>query len=328
MKSAKEYIILIIVILGLGGYLFFHNTDHTRYKLPVPENIKSADITKIVINKKGSNIELKKKDDNWVIMPKAYPADKTKLKSITESLADLTITAMVSEGENDTPYELDPDHQIRVTAFAGDKKVRDVTLGKIAPTYRHTFVRMDGDKKIYHAKGNLKNTFNKKTDDLRDKGVLSFETADIGKIEIHKGNEALKLALATPPVDVNAKDKKSEKKISAADKQPSWLDESGKKIEKKKVDNFIKKLSDLKCASFVTDKTKKDFSGPIFTAGLSGTKDYSLSIYAKQDEKADKYPAVSSGSDFPFFLSKYTAEDIMKKLLPEKKEKAGNKSGK
>ena len=97
-------------------------------------------------------------------------------------------------------------------------------------------------------------------------------------------------------------------------------------IEKKKVDDFIKKLSALKCRSFVEGKTKKDFTNPIFSAGLSGTNNYSLTIYAKKDDKADKYPAVSSGSDFPFFLSKYTAEDIMKKLTPEKK--AENKAGK
>lgn len=327
MKSAKEYIILIVVIIGLAGYLFFHKTNHTQYTLPALEKIKAADISKIMINKKGSNIELKKKDDNWMIMPKAYPADKTKLKSMTESLADLTITAMVSEGEDDAPYELDADHKIHVTAYVGDKKVRSLDMGKMAPTYHHTFVRMDGNKKIYHAKGNLRSTFDKTIADLRDKAVLSFETADIGKIEIHKGDETVKLTLATPPVDVNAeanmKNKKEAKKASVAPKQPAWTDASGKKVEKNKVDDFLKKLSDLKCRSFVEGKTKKDFTNPIFTAGLSGTNDYTLNIYARADEKADKYPAVSSESNFPFFLSKYTAGDIMKALTPEKKEKAG-----
>lgn len=324
MKSVKEYIILAIVILGLAGYLFFHKTNHTWYKLPVLEKIEAKNITKIVINKKGSKIELQKKDDKWLIMPKNYRADKAKVKAMTDSLASLAITAMVSEGENDTPYELGPDHKIHVAAFVGDKKVRGIDIGKIASTYRHTFVRMDGNKKIYHARGNLKNTFDKTVSDLRDKNVLSFETADIGKIEIHKGAGTVRLALVTTPVDVNAKEKKAVKKVAAENKQPSWTDESGKRVDKKKVDDFLKKLSDLKCRSFVIGKTKGDFSNPIFTVGLSGTNDYTLSIYNRADKKAEKYPAVSSESDFPFFLSKYTAEDIMKKLTPEKKEKNDN----
>lgn len=328
MKSAKEYIILIVVIIGLAGYLFFHKTDHTRYTLPTPDKTTAADISKIIINKKGGNIEIRKKNDTWMIMPENYAADKTKVKSMTDSLASLAITVMVSEGENDLPYELDPDHAIHVTAYAGDKKIRDIDLGKVAPTYKHTFVRMDGNKKIYHANGNLKNTFDKTIDDLRDKDVLTFETEDIGKIEIHKGDETVKLALATPPVDVNAEantsDKKEVEKASPAAEQPSWTDESGKTVEKKKADDFVKKLSDLKCRSFAIGKTKKDFTNPVFEVSLSGTKDYTLSIYALADEKADQYPAVSSGSDFPFFLSKYTAEDIMKKLTPETKEVAAD----
>jgi len=320
MKSAKEYIILFIIIIGLGGYLIFHKTGNTRYKLPEIPKTEAKDISKIVINKKGSNIEIRKKGDTWIIMPQKYKADKNKVKAMADSLASLDITAMVSEGENAVPYELDPEHRIHVTAFSGDKKIRDIELGKLASTYRHTFVRIDGNKKIFHARGNLKNTFNKTIDDLRDKTVLSFETADIGKIELNGKNKTLRLALTTPKIDVKS-DTTDKEKASEKSRQPSWIDASGAKVETSKVNEFLKKLSHLKCRSFINGKTKKDFKEPIFTARLSGTKDYSLNIYKMENPKADKYPAISSESDYPFYLSEYLAKDIMKKLLPEEKKK-------
>jgi hypothetical protein len=59
----------------------------------------------------------------------------------------------------------------------------------------------------------------------------------------------------------------------------------------------------------MVDKTKEDLKSPVFTATLKGLNTYTISIFEKKDEQ---YPAVSSGSEYPFLLSERKANQIMK----------------
>jgi len=66
---------------------------------------------------------------------------------------------------------------------------------------------------------------------------------------------------------------------------------------------------------------------------LKGSKDYMIKIFPKlekkEDEKeegsgAEKYPAISSENSYPFLLTSWKAEQVMKKpedLIEEEKKK-------
>jgi hypothetical protein len=45
---------------------------------------------------------------------------------------------------------------------------------------------------------------------------------------------------------------------------------------------------------------------------LKGVQEHQLQIFAKLEKDADNYPAVSSGSDYPFLLSDNQVQQIMK----------------
>ena len=77
-------------------------------------------------------------------------------------------------------------------------------------------------------------------------------------------------------------------------------------------------LSSLECDKFIEDKKKENFKNPQFVISLKGDKQYSLSIFAKSKDEEDKYPAISSQSDYPFMLSKWEADDILEKLKAKK----------
>ena len=55
--------------------------------------------------------------------------------------------------------ELDPESALRVTAFRGGTVLRTVELGKEARTYQHTYVKVEGDRRVYQAEGDLGNYF-------------------------------------------------------------------------------------------------------------------------------------------------------------------------
>jgi hypothetical protein len=66
-------------------------------------------------------------------------------QEMLDTLGGLTLTALVSESKNYALYELDDAQKANVKAWQGDQLKRDVDVGKAAPSFRHTFVRLAGD---------------------------------------------------------------------------------------------------------------------------------------------------------------------------------------
>jgi hypothetical protein len=165
MKVKKEYAILAVVIVALGLYLFFRNTDRTTYTLPELPAVKTQDLTKIEIGKGNQTVVLTRKDDGWLVAPGDYPADGTLVDRMLDALADLKVTALVSETRNYTRYELDENQQIRVTAYQDDKAVRSFRIGKAAETMRHTHITLSDDPNVYHAQGNFRQDFDQSVDE-------------------------------------------------------------------------------------------------------------------------------------------------------------------
>ena len=75
---------------------------------------------------------------------------------------------------------------------------------------------------------------------------------------------------------------------------------------------LIGELVDLQCQVFIDDRGNTGFGPPIYAIGLKGAKDDTLRIFAPAAEDASNYPAVSSGSDYPFRLSADQAQRLMK----------------
>jgi hypothetical protein len=71
-------------------------------------------------------------------------------------------------------------------------------------------------------------------------------------------------------------------------------------------------LSNLQCETYIDDRKKDDFVDPIFTVRCKGAEDHSLSVFAKEDKEAKLFPAVSSGSDYPFQLPVWQVDSLMK----------------
>ena len=106
MKTKKEYIILIALILALSLYLFLYKSDRTHYELPETRDIARKDISKIELAKTDASILLEKKGDAWHIEPQGYPADADKVDKMLAVIENLTLTALVSESKSYNRYDL------------------------------------------------------------------------------------------------------------------------------------------------------------------------------------------------------------------------------
>ncbi|MDY6987046.1 MAG: DUF4340 domain-containing protein [Thermodesulfobacteriota bacterium] len=315
MKVKKEVIILGVVIVALSAYLVFRNPDRTHYELPTIPEMAEAGISKIEISKAGTAIVLNKKDDKWYIAPEGYLVDTPKVEGMLDGMKTLTVTALVSESESFGRYDLDDDKKITVKAWQGETVKRDFDVGKTASSFQHTFVKLSGDDRVYHGRGNFRDQFDQTVDGLRDKTVLSFDQKEIEEIHITKGKEVIALKRTQVPVEVTAGEKDAEASPSPHEGvgKMVWQTADGKDGDEAKIERLLNTLSDLRCEKYIDDKKKEDFTDPVFTARPKGTEEYTLSIFAKKDKDANHYPAISSENDHPFLLPKWQADRLMKK---------------
>jgi Domain of unknown function (DUF4340) len=324
MKLKKEYIILVLIIAVLGVYLVMRNSDRTHYQLPEIADLEQKDITKIEILKNGDSIVLNKKDNQWYLEPAGYLADKDKVKAMLNVFGDLTLTALVSESKDYDRYDLNDEKRITAKAWQQEALKRNFDIGKSAPSFRHTFVRLDGDSRVFHARDNFRGKFDLTSDSLRDKKVLSFKSADIREMQIIKGKTTLKFIRGQVPV--KPQQDKSDNTSPTAIKF-EWQNSAGEKANDQALNRFLATLGSLKCADYINDRPKDAFSAPIYAVKLIGDRDYRLDIFAKLQTDDQDYPAVSSDSDYPFRLSGSQVQQIMKNATDflEPKNKAEEK---
>ena len=308
MKAKKEYLILILIIVGLSVYLFMRSSDHTFYELPKIAGLEQDQITKIEISKGGDSIVLNKKDNKWHLEPHGYLADTNTVKDMLNVLGAFTLTTLVSESKDYVRYDLNAEKRITVKAWQQEALKRNFDIGKSASSFRHTFVRIDGDSRVFHARDNFRGKFDLTADKLRDKNILSFKPADIREVQIAKDKTSLKLVRSQVPV--TPQQEKSDTAPQVALKF-EWQSSDGKKGDDQNLNRLLTTLGSLNCASYINDRAKETFSTPIYAVKLKGDQDYQLDIFAKLQKDDENYPAVSSASDYPFFLSDSQVQQIM-----------------
>jgi uncharacterized protein (DUF1499 family) len=316
----KEYILLAVIFVLLLSYLAFHQSDNIHYQLPVISKIPPKSISKIELTKDADKITLARKDDKWLMIPEQYPADSGMVNQIIDIITNLSVTALVSESENYLRYELDEKNRIHVRAFVGDDIKREFYIGKTAPSFNHTFIRLEKDPRVYHAGENFRAKFDQTADKLRDKTALSFNMNDIQEVIIEKEKKQITFMKKQIPAGINtSKAKTPDQKEVSPETKPVWQDANGNNIEDLKINSFLLTLSGLRCKNYPADKKKEDLKNPIFTAKLKGAKEYSISIFAVEKNK-EEYPAASSQNDYPFSIEKSTADSILT-IFDKKEEK-------
>jgi len=327
MKIKKEYIILAVIIIALSVYLVMRRGDRTLYELPQIPQVSQKEITRIEITRGKAIIDLTKKDDSWYIAPKEYPADAGKVKNMLDNIEKLTLTALVSESQNYDIYDLSGEAKINVKAWQADSLKRDIDVGKTASSFRHTFVKTAGDDRGSHARGNFRNTFDTTVDDLRDKTILTYTPSDIQQIQITEGKQSFMLTRTQPPEKEESPTAEKEESAAPPAQKTVWQTQDGRTGDEAAVSQLLNTLSNLRCETFIEDRGKEDFTTPLINIRLKGSQEYSLSIFAKTEEKESEQPAISSASKYAFRLTDSAAQGIMKDASnilkePETDEKA------
>lgn len=302
MNIRKEYVVIAVLVVALSLYLLLREGDRTQYELPEVAEVEKEAIDRLVVDRPGGEMTLEMRNGVWRVVPEGWPADETKVDAMREAFAGLEIGTLVSESKNYTLYELDDESRIRVEAFGGEASLGAFDIGKTAPTYRHTYVRLPGDERVYQAAGNLRRTFDLDADRVRDRDVLDAERSSVTGLTVAGTEGRVSLARIQKPAEPPAEGEPAPPAVTA------WITPDSTEADGKVVDGILKQVTSLDADGFPPPGTEP--GGHEYLVALEGTGDTLYIHDHLEDEK--KYLATSSQYDFPFLLSEWKVKQIRK----------------
>jgi len=201
MRGLKSTIALIVVLAGLGAYIYFVTWKQPADTGPKQEKVfaglESDKIEQIKVSSaSGESTTVKKESGAWQLaQPASGKADDSEASGIASALSSIEMTRVVDENPaNLVDYGLANPRIILEFTAAGDKSPRKLLIGEKSPTGGDLFAKRNDEKRVFLIPAFQENTFNKTTFDLRDKTLLKFERDKVDAIEIAAGNKNTTLA--------------------------------------------------------------------------------------------------------------------------------------
>ena len=199
MRGVRSLLVLVIVAVGLGVYLYFVESKKQpgeEKKLEkVFTGVQSDKIDQVSIKSdSGERTTVEKKSDQWqVTQPVAVKADEAELSGIASNLSSLEVQRVVDEQPSDVKqYGLEPP-RVEVAFREGGHDHR-LLIGQKTPTGTDLYARVPEKPRVFLISSYLDSTFNKKTFDLRDKTVLKIDRDKIDHVEIASADRTLTFA--------------------------------------------------------------------------------------------------------------------------------------
>jgi hypothetical protein len=192
MRGFRSTLVLLVVLLGLVGYIYVYETKKPDSSVATEQKQKvfTADADKIseleVTSASGDRTVLKKSGDAWRIAePIDARADDTEVSGIVSNLASLEIQRVVDEKAADLAQFGLAKPRITV-AFkkAGEAAASRLLLGDKNATGGEMYAALPGSPRVFLVSSFLESTFDKGTFALRDKTILSFDRAKVDSLEI------------------------------------------------------------------------------------------------------------------------------------------------
>jgi len=300
-RIKTEWIVLAGIIAILGLYLAFRTSGRLTYRLPEVAKVARETVTDIEVVKATGTVRLARQGGGWRLLPAGYPADEGKVGAVLDAVSQLAFSDLVSESRTYSPYGLDQPGRITVRARAGGKVVRTFEIGNAAPTYRHTYVMLPGDDRVYQAAGSFRADFDLPPEQWQDRQVMKVARTDISEVEIVRGTaRVLWRKVAAPPVAQGG-----------APAAESWQLADGKAVNAAEVDALWNTVADLFCVRYWDGHRREELRSPLATFTFRGTTPVTLTLFTRATADATEYPALSSQSAFPFLLGKETAEKLL-----------------
>ena len=201
MRGLTTTVALLVVLGGLGGYIFFYEagreTPDPNAKPRAFDQLASDNIQEIQItNADGQTSRAQLESGNWqLVEPVKTDADDGVVGTVTSNLASLEVQRVVDEKPADLKqYGLDPP-RVDVGFRLGDQKeLQHLFVGDKTATGGDVYAKRPNEPRVFLISAFLESIFNKTPFDLRDKAILKFERDKVEGVEVIEGTAAVQFS--------------------------------------------------------------------------------------------------------------------------------------
>src|SRR3954451_9838855 len=205
MRGLRSTIALVLILAGLGAYIYFVTSkvpaggataDETK-KEKVFAGLQSDKIEEVKVSTAaGDSTTLKKDGSAWKItQPSEMPASESDVAQLTSALGQTDITRVIDENPtNLNDYGLSNTRVEGDFKATGDKEEKKLFIGEKTPTGGDFFAKRNDEKKVFLIPAAQDTSFNRTTFDFRDKTLLKFERDKVDASEITAGGKAIAMA--------------------------------------------------------------------------------------------------------------------------------------
>lgn len=200
MRGLRSTLLLLLVLAGLGGYIYYTGTGPVAEPDDQPKmfaGIEGAQIDDLKVKAENGDItSLKKDGGSWKLTaPLATAAAENDAAGIANALADVRVARVVDENPTDlASYGLDKPRIEVEFKTADGKHSGKLAIGSKNATGGNLYAQQDGQKKVVLIPQFHETAFNKNTFDLRDKSIIKVDRAKVDGADITANGKTIELA--------------------------------------------------------------------------------------------------------------------------------------
>ncbi len=200
MGRSRSTLILLVVALAFGGYLYFIDSKQPIADENAKQKVFAYEADKInaleVKSSGGATTGLRKDAaGTWtIVQPAAAPADRNSVSDVVSSLANLEEDRVVEENASDLKVYGLAEPRIDVTFHVeGEKEPKKVLFGDKNPTGVGIYAKLPTSNRVFLVSNSLDATLDKSTFDFRDKTALKIEQDKVNSIELASSAQTIRL---------------------------------------------------------------------------------------------------------------------------------------
>ncbi len=194
MHGLKSTVVLIVVLGGLMGYIYFVDSKKPASETVTsdkPFTVAADQIEEFKLKSESGELSRVQKsgDTEWkLVEPEATEADATAMSTLATQLMSVEIQRVVDENPTDlAQYGLNPPRIDVAFRVKGEKEFRHLLVGGKTPTGGDLYAKKPEETRVFLIASYFDSTLNKTPFDLRDKTVLKFEREKADGLEIARG---------------------------------------------------------------------------------------------------------------------------------------------
>lgn len=200
MRGLTSTLILVVVLAGLGGYIYFVDSERPEPGIdggPAKAKVYTLEpdaITEVKLTYNGETSVVRKSDSGWaMIEPVQTEADPAEAASLAQALVNLELVRMLDENPADlAPFGL-AEPPI-VVEFKGTGVSGSLKLGRKNPTQGEMYAQKNGEKAVFLVSSFQETNFNRTPFDLRDKKILKFDREKADAVTLVRDGVTMSLA--------------------------------------------------------------------------------------------------------------------------------------